>query len=118
MPNPVVHFEIQSNQSEALQGFYADVFNWHVNADNEFKYGIVDTHTDGGIGGGIGPTQGGPSRVTFYVDVDDLQAYLNKIEERGGKTIMPPTVLPQVTLALFADPEGNVIGLTLAGSGM
>ena len=31
---------------------------------------------------------------------------------------MPPTELPQVTLALFADPEGNVVGLTLEGSGM
>ena len=29
----------------------------------------------------------------------------------GGKTIMPVTELPQVTIALFADPEGHVIGL-------
>ena len=118
MPNPVVHFEIQSNQAEKLQKFYADIFGWHVNADNEFNYGLVDTHTDKGIGGGIGPTQGGPNMVTFYVDVDDLQKYLDKAEAMGGKTIMPPTELPQVTLALFADPEGNVIGMTLAGSGM
>ena len=118
MPNPVVHFEIQSNQAEKLQKFYADAFGWHVNADNEMNYGVVDTHSDHGIGGGIGPTQGGPNRVTFYIDVDDLQAYLNKIESMGGKTIMPPTELPQVTLALFADPEGNVVGLTLEGSGM
>ena len=118
MPNPVVHFEIQSNQSEKLQRFYADVFGWHVDANNDMKYGIVDTHTDGGIGGGIRPTNGGANRVTFYVDVDDLQAHLDKIEARGGKTIMPPTELPQVTLALFSDPEGNVIGMTLAGSGM
>ena len=118
MPNPVVHFEIQSNQSEKLQKYYADLFGWHVNADNEFNYAVIDTHTEGAIGGGIGPTQGGPSMVTFYVDVDDLQAYLDKAEQLGGRTIMPPTELPQVTLALFADPEGNVIGMTLAGSGM
>ncbi len=44
MPNPVVHFEIQSNQAEKLQKFYADIFGWHVNADNEFNYGLVHTY--------------------------------------------------------------------------
>ena len=117
MPNPVVHFEIQSNQAEGLQKYYADLFGWHIDAENPMGYGIVDTHVDGGIGGGIGGTQGGPSRVTFYVKVDDLQAYLDKVEAMGGKTVMPPTELPMVTLALFSDPEGNVIGMTKAGSG-
>ena len=44
----------------------------------------------GGIGGGIGPSPEGVNRVTFYVDVDDLQAYLDKAERLGGKTVMPP----------------------------
>ena len=84
MPNPVVHFEIQSNQAEKLQKYYADLFGWHVNVDNEFNYGIIDTHTNG-VGGGIGPTQGGPSMVTFYVDVDDIQAYLDKAEQLAAR---------------------------------
>ena len=29
----------------------------------------------------------------------------------GGKTILPVTELPEVTIALFADPEGHVVGL-------
>jgi len=36
---------------------------------------------------------------------------LDKAEQLGGKTIMPVTELPQVTIALFADPEGHVVGL-------
>ena len=37
---------------------------------------------------------------------------LNKAESLGGKTIMPPTEIPDyVTIALFADPHGNTIGL-------
>ena len=117
MPNPVVHFEIQSNQSEKLQKFYADTFGWHVNADNDMKYGLVDSHTDTGIGGGIGPTNGGPNKVTFYIEVDDINAYLGKIEGDGGKTLMPRTEMPMVTMALFDDPEGNTVGLVEAGSG-
>ena len=76
------------------------------------NYGMVDTHAEGGINGGIGPTGGGPNQVTFYVQVDDLQAYLDKAESLGGKTVMPPTEIPNVvTMALLSDPEGNVIGM-------
>lgn len=112
MPNPVVHWEIQSNQSEKLQGFFGKLFDWHVDANNPMNYGMVDTHAEGGINGGIGPTAGGGNQVIFYVQVDDLQAYLNKAESLGGKTVVPPTEIPDVvTFALFSDPEGNVIGM-------
>ncbi|MDP6071463.1 MAG: hypothetical protein QGG34_07860 [SAR202 cluster bacterium] len=50
--------------------------------------------------------------VTFYVEVDDLQAYLDKAEALGGKTIVPVTVIPDmVTMAMFADPSGAIIGM-------
>ena len=113
MPNPVVHWEIQSNTPEKSREFYTQLFGWHVDANNPYNYGIVDTQSDGGINGGIGPTgDGGPSRVTFYVQVDDLQALLDKAESLGAKTIMTPTqVTDDVTIALFSDLEGNAIGL-------
>lgn len=112
MPNPVVHFEIQSNKPEEVQEFYSKLFEWHLDTSNPMNYGVVDTHTEGGIGGGIGPTGGGPNMVTFYVQVDDLDAYLKKAESLGGKTVMPVTTIPDmVTFALFSDPEGNVLGL-------
>ena len=66
---------------------------------------------DGGIGGGIGQSPSGNGHVTFYVGTDDPQETLEKAEQLGGKTIMPVTELPQVTIALFADPEGHVVGL-------
>ena len=110
MPNPVVHFEIQTADPGKVQAFFKDLFDWHVDADNPMNYGIVDTHA-GGINGGIGPAQG-PNQVTFYVEVDDLQAYLDKAESLGGKTLMPPTEIPNmVTLAMFAHPQGNTVGL-------
>lgn len=112
MPNPVVHFEIQSSNDKELQKYYADLFGWHVNADNPMGYGVVDTHTEGGIGGGIGGTNGGPNQVTFYVEVDDLDAYLKKAESLGGKTVLPVTEVPGMAIfALIADPEGNVTGI-------
>ena len=112
MPNPVVHWEIQSNQAPKIQEFFGKLFDWHVDANNPMNYGMVDTHAEGGINGGIGPSEGGTNQVIFYVQVDDLQAYLDKAESLGGKTVMPPTEIPDVvTLAMFSDPEGNVIGM-------
>ena len=115
MPNPVVHFEIQSENAERCQRFFGDLFDWHVDANNPMNYGFVDTH-DEGINGGIGGARGA-NMVTFYVQVDDINAYLAKAEGLGGKTVMPRTVIPDaVTLALFSDPDGNTIGLVEPGT--
>ena len=110
MGTPVVHFEVLGKDGKKLQDFYSKLFDWKVNADNPMNYGVVEAG-EGGIGGGIGPGEGN-GHVTFYVQVDDLQAYLNKAESLGGKTTMPPMDIPEgPSIALFTDPEGHVIGL-------
>jgi hypothetical protein len=115
MPNPVVHFEIVSaEKGQELQRFYAEVFGWKIDANNPMNYGMVDTGSGSGIPGGIGPSMGA-SRVTIYVAVDDLQAYLDKVEAQGGKTVLPPSDVPGgPRLAMFADPDGNITGLMQA----
>lgn len=73
-------------------------------------YAMVEKE-ESGIGGSIGQAPDGNGHVTFYVGADDPQAILDKVEQLGGKTVMPVTELPQVTIALFADPESHVVGL-------
>ena len=74
--------------------------------------GYYMVNTGGGIPGGVGSAMGGAGHVTFYVEVDDLAAELARIEELGGSTIQPPMDVPNgPSIALFADPEGHVIGL-------
>lgn len=112
MPNPVVHFEVTGPQGEALQKFYADAFGWAISADNPMSYGLVDTGGSG-INGGIGSAQ--RALATFYIEVDDPAAYLEKITHLGGKVVQDVTVIPDmVTFAQFQDPAGNVIGLVKA----
>jgi predicted enzyme related to lactoylglutathione lyase len=92
--------------------FYRDLFGWGIDADNPDNYGIIDTKNEGtGINGGIGASQQGRSWVTFYVECDDPAATLAKAERLGGRRVMEPMQSMNVTYALFADPEGNVIGL-------
>ena len=111
MPNPVVHFEILGSDPAKTQAFYRELFGWTINADNPMQYGIVEGG-DGGIGGGVGATQDGSKLVTVYVQVQDLQAALDRAVELGGRVVLPVTVVPNVvTLAQFADPDGNVVGL-------
>ena len=107
MSNPVVHFEIQSNKTSELRDYYSKLFGWEIHVTPELDYGLVHTHEEGerGIDGGIGGTGGGPTQVTFYVEVDDMEGYLKKAEELGGKTVMPIMTIPgQATFALFSDP--------------
>jgi predicted enzyme related to lactoylglutathione lyase len=114
MGRPVVHFEINGKDAKKLHDFYGSLFDWHIDANNPVNYGVVDTHSEGGIGGGIGSGDG-PNQVTFYIQVEDPQAYLTKIEAKGGKTVVPVTEIPgMVTFAQFADPEGNIVGLVKA----
>jgi predicted enzyme related to lactoylglutathione lyase len=115
MPNPVVHWEIVGNDWQKLQKFYGDLFGWNVDVNEEFLYGMVTPDGGKGIAGGIGGDMGGGKRVSVYIEVDDPQAYLDKAEQMGGKTLMPPTeIMEGTTIAMFADPEGKTTGLIKA----
>ena len=51
--------------------------------------------------------------VKIYMRVSDLDAYLDKAEALSGKRLVPPTDLPgdYGRFAVFADPDGNAVGL-------
>jgi hypothetical protein len=112
----VTHFEVLGKDGKKLQAFFSQLFGWKIDASNPMNYGLVDAGQTG-IGGGIGTGQDGAGHVTFYVEVDDLRAYLEKAERLGGRTLMPPMAVPGgPEIALLADPEGHVIGLVKADS--
>lgn len=110
MPNPVMHFEIIGQDAIALHKFYGDIFGWKLSppAAEMGNYSVVDTESTG-IGGGIGA---GDPRVTIYIEVDDPHAYMDKVIKAGAKMVMEVTpILENITIGMFADPAGNIIGL-------
>jgi predicted enzyme related to lactoylglutathione lyase len=111
----VAWFEVTGKDGAGLQRFYGGLFDWEVqDSGGDSGYGLVQA-AENGIGGGIGASQdGGPGQVTFYVEVDDPAAYLERAEQLGGQTIMAPTEIPDLglTFAFFTDPEGHVVGLS------
>jgi uncharacterized protein len=119
MGQPVVHFEVVGKDGEKLRGYYAELFDWNVDADNPMDYGMVaredNKAADGtlGIGGGVGQgPEGYDGHVTFYVAVPDVEAALQKAESLGGTRVMgPEKIMDMVELGQFKDPEGNLIGV-------
>jgi len=110
----VARFEITGANSKALRRFYGDLFDWEIKEGAKGSgFGVVQA-TSSGISGVIGPARGEPGHTTIYVEVDDLDEYLAKSERLGGKTVVPPTNVPGFNLAFasFADPDGNVVGLS------
>jgi uncharacterized protein len=110
MGNPVTWFEVVGKDGPELQKFYADAFGWQLQDPANMGYGML-MQPEQGIGGGVGQAPDGNGHVTFYVEVDDPQAALDKIEQLGGKTVMPVTEMEMVTVALFTDPEGHLVGV-------
>jgi predicted enzyme related to lactoylglutathione lyase len=111
--NPVSWFEIMSKNSIALRDFYADLFGWKIEPfPGGTPYAVVETGAEGAIRGGLGDPDG-QNRIVLYIEVDDPQAVLDRIVEAGGTVVTPVTEIPEtVTFAHFADPQGNVLGLS------
>ena len=80
--------------------------------ENPMSYGLAEAGGEGGISGGIlQADEDAQPFVAFYIQADDLRAYVDRVESRGGKTVTPPTEVPGVvTMAVFTDPQGNRIG--------
>ncbi len=54
---------------------------------------------------------GNASWATFYVGVDDVEQALLNAQKLGGQVLVPVMKLPDVTFAVFTDPEGHPVGL-------
>jgi len=113
MPNPVVHFEIGCRDSAATQEFFSKLFGWTISPMGPAA--MIDTGQIPGIpsiAGHISSLGHEPHNyVTIYVQVDDINAYIAKAVELGGKKLVDPVKIPMGTFAWIADIDGSIIGL-------
>lgn len=114
MGRPVVHWELWSKDPGTVSEFYKSVFDWNIQPIPEIDYTMVQTGGEGGIDGGIMTPQEGPwpGNMAFYIDVDDLDAYAEKIKAAGGEMIVEKMEVPGVGhFSLFKDTDGRVLGM-------
>lgn len=112
MPNPVVWFEIGCKELGPSREFYSAVFGWEFR-DSGPTAELKRNEAEPGIGGHLNCLGHEPHNYAmFYIEVDDIAATLKAIEAQGGKTVVPPTPIPDGShFAWFADPGGTTLGL-------
>jgi hypothetical protein len=113
MEHSICHIEIMATDLAKAQKFYSELFGWKITAwKGSPDYLMFDTGKE--PGGGImraekvNPGDG----ILLYVYVEDIEKYLNKARQLGGKIVKEKAEIPNVGwFGLFSDLDGNVIGL-------
>ena len=119
--NPVVHFELPSDDKKRMIKFYSSAFGWECNemGDDMSNYVVVMTDESdkngpkekGRINGGFFQRSKGevPSVV---IGVEDIKEHIEIVKKAGGKVDMEPVEIPGVGLyAHFTDTEGNKLSM-------
>ncbi|AWK70878.1 glyoxalase [Rhodococcus oxybenzonivorans] len=120
MTGRIVHFEIPFDDGERARAFYRDAFDWAIAEIPEMDYSMVTT---GPVGESGMPTEPGfinggmmqrdeVKSPVVVVDVESIDAALEKVESLGGKTVTGKTPVGTMGFAAyFTDTEGNMVGL-------
>jgi uncharacterized protein len=107
----ICYLEIPVTDIERSVRFYQAVFGWHVR-----HRGDGATAFDDSVGEVSGawvtgrPSSPGPG-LLLYVMVDSAAAASKAVTANGGRIVQPLGFHPHELIALFADPDGNVLGL-------
>ena len=123
--NPVVHFELPSDDRDRMADFYTTAFGWQMQKYGEEmgNYVVVTTsETDengrpkmaGTINGGFYPRQKGmPAQYpSMVIAVDDIREAMQKVTVAGGTVQGEPSQIPGVGWYVsFIDTEGNRLSL-------
>ena len=121
MAGGVVHFEIPAEDENRAGTFYRDALGWEISPMPEMSYAMIrTTPTDasgmpavaGSINGGMFRREGELTSPVITVDVDDIDATLEKVNSLGGSTVTSRQEVGDMGwAAYFRDTEGNIIGL-------
>ena len=111
--HPIVHIEIPSRDLTESGKFYSEIFGWKTEGIPAMNYMTWQSMPQ--QGGGFSPLDGEavkPGDVLVYIDTDDIEGTLARIEKAGGKTIRARDEVPGMGwFAIFEDPTGNRIAL-------
>lgn len=116
-PSPIITwFEVPSTDFERAVEFYENVFKVTLTRENMDNMSMaIFPHTDEQTTGAIVSSDGykvTSDGVCPYLYSADFDAALERVEQNGGKVVMPKmSIGPNGFIAHFIDSEGNRIGL-------
>ncbi|UCF07165.1 MAG: VOC family protein, partial [Thermoplasmata archaeon] len=105
------HFEWSSTDLERTRTFLSALFGWKFTPWGD-DYLLFKT-PEGPNGGIMKVDAVEPGRSPYiYIEVDEIEPYVEKAEELGGGIDEPKKEIPKVGwFAHITDPDGNIIGL-------
>ncbi len=106
--------ELMTTDVEAAKKFYGELFSWELKETpmGGMSYTLISAEGTeiGGIMAMPPGSENMPSAWGAYVTVSDVDATAKKVEELGGKVIIPPQDIPDVgRFCLIQDPQGAFI---------
>ncbi|HSM63656.1 MAG TPA: VOC family protein [Gillisia sp.] len=115
--NYVSWFEIPATDFQQAVNFYNHIYGIEMEQNitdvNSMAFFPVTTGIGGAVIAGPGsiPSDTGP--LIYLNGGDDLDNVLNKVEEVGGRIIMPKTLIADEAgyFAIFIDSQGNKLAL-------
>jgi hypothetical protein len=101
-----------TDDPQKCKAFYGKVFGWGFDDSSMPGYTMINTGEPPGGGLMKRPPQAPAVALNTYFMVEDIDATLTKVQEAGGKVLVPKTPIPNVgSFAFFADPEGICVGI-------
>ena len=106
--NHIAWSELNTTDPAAALAFHAGVFDWKSESWGPDYILVGDEHSAGITRG----QPGVPSNWLVYVNSQNTDATVAKVESLGGKVMMPGTDIPNIgRFAVFADPTGGVFAV-------
>lgn len=108
----ISHFEITSPDPQASAAFYDTVFGWSSSPSPHMPEYLVVQTGDERLDGGLMNRNFQSQPSILWVEVEDLKASIQQINELGGEADSEPGEIPGRGLITYAkDPQGTVFGL-------
>ncbi len=111
----VIHFEISADDPKRAKKFYEKVFGWKIDKwEGPVDYWLINTgdRSEAGIDGAIKKREKPHESTTNTISIPSIDEFMKKVEENGGKVLMPKQSIPGVgTHTYCQDTEGNIFGI-------
>lgn len=117
-PGALTWTELSTNDTQKAEQFYTQLFGWSAKAGGEGVNAYTEFSVNGAPGAGMmdskvyGADNKVPPNWMPYFQVSDTDATASKAKELGGRTIVPPTDIPNVgRFSVVQDPQGAVFAV-------
>jgi uncharacterized protein len=114
-PSAICWNDLRTNDARAAADFYTQLFGWRIE-EAEGSGGVYYTiyrgdHSNGGILVMTDQMAGVPPHWGVYFAVEDCEKAVARVEELGGRVLVPTMSVGAGRFVIVADPQGASVSL-------